>query len=63
MRPLRTLQATAERPVQAYGTEDILREIIARHEADLYRANQEARRAATSLALARKALAELREPQ
>lgn len=59
-RPLRKLHATADRPASAYQTEQLLREVIKRHEADLDRARREARRAATSLQLAKMALADLR---
>lgn len=58
-RPLRTLQATADRPASAYQTEQLLREVIKRHEADLDRARREAARAMRSLELAWKALADL----
>lgn len=59
-RPLRRLQATADRPASAYPTEQLLREVIKRHDADLDMARRDAMRAAISLRLARKALADLR---
>ena len=58
-RPLRRLYATADRPASAYQTEQLLREVIKRHEADLDMARRDTMRSATSLRLARKALADL----